>query len=222
MMIKRGNRIGSYDTAVTGKWLLTQWNFSDPVLVTHFVDVPGRKKGPLDLSTVLTDGDPVYGSRTFTAIYESSEGSRLEREARISSMVNSLDGWTHHITLPDDDTHYIVGRVQVQRLYNDMAHGSVQVTAICEPWKYNNEETTVTLKATTEPQTATLPNLGRMAVVPLLKIEGSDVLLSVGGSSWALSPGTYTLPDLLIPQGGKVVNYSGNGTLTLTYREAVL
>ena len=222
MMKKRGNRIGNYDTVVDGKWLLTQWSFSDPVLVTHFVDVPGRRRGPLDLSTALTDGDPVYGNRTFTAIYESSEDSRLEREERISAMVNSLDGWTHHITLPDDDTHYIVGRVQVQRLYNDMAHGSVQVTAICEPWKYNKEETVVVLQATANTQTATLPNPGRLAVVPLLTIEGSDVMLSVDGAHRALSPGTHTLPDLLLPQGGKVVNYSGNGTLTFTYREAVL
>lgn len=222
MMIKRGNRIGSYDTAVNGKWLLTAWSFSDPEQVTHFVDVPGRRKGPLDLSTASTDGDPVYGSRTFTAIYESSEDSRLEREDRISKMVNSLDGWTQNITLPDDDAHYIVGRVHVKRLYNDQAHASVQVTAICEPWKYNKEETRVVLNATTETQTATLHNPGRLSVVPLLTIEEGDVLLSSGGSSWALSPGVYTLPDLLISQSGKTVNYSGTGTMTFTYREAIL
>lgn len=222
MMIKRGNRIGSYDTVVTGKWLLTAWSFSDPEQVTHFVDVPGRRKGPLDLSTASTDGDPVYGSRTFTAIYESSEDSRLEREDRISAMVNLLDGMRENITLPDDDEHYVVGRVSVKRLYNDRAHASVQVTAVCEPWKYNKEETRVVLNATGETQTATLRNPGRLSVVPLLTVEGGDVSLSSGGSTWALSPGNYTLPDLLLSQEGKVVNYTGAGTLLFTYREAVL
>lgn len=222
MIVKRGNRIGTYDTVVTGKWLLTQWEFSEPVQVTHFVEVPGRRKGPLDLSTASTDGDPVYDSRTFTAVYESSEDSRLEREDRINEMVNLLDGKTENITLPDDDRHYIVGRIHVKRLFNNLAHASVQVTAICEPWRYNKEETRVVLSATEETQTAQLHNPGRFAVVPLLTIEGGDVKLSTDGFSEELSPGVYAIPDLLIPQGGRVVNYSGKGTLVLTYREAVL
>ncbi len=221
-MTKRGMTIGSYDTVVTGQWLLTAWNFSDPVQETDFIPVPGRRKGPLDLSAVLTDGDPTYGSRTLTATFESSEGNRLERESRISVMTNWLDGWKANIKLPDDDAHYIVGRVSVKRLYNDMAHASVQVTAVCEPWRYNNEETVVVLEGTAETQTVTLPNQGRLAVVPLLTVTDGDVLLATGGSSWALSPGTYALPDLLLPQGGKTVTYSGVGTLTFTYREGVL
>ena len=221
-MAKRGLIIGTYDTVLNQWTLAPGWKFSDPVLVSKYVDVPGRRKGPLDMSTALTDGDPVYGSRTLTAILESSEGTRLERKSRIDIMTNWLDGWTANIVLPDDEQHYIVGRVSVACLYNDLAHASVQVTAVCEPWRYNKEETTVVLTSTATAQTATLPNQGRLAVVPLLTVTGGDVLLVSGGSSWALSPGTYALPDLLLPQGGKAVTYSGVGVLTFTYREAVL
>lgn len=221
-MAKRGLIIGTYDTAAQGWTLTPEWSFSDPVHVSKYLDVPGRRKGPLDVSTVLTDGDPVYGSRTLTAVLESSEGNRLERESRISIMTNWLDGWKEDIVLPDDDLHYIVGRVSVSKLYNDLAHGSVRVTAICEPWRYNKEETVVVLEGATDEQTATLPNQGRLAVIPLLSVTGGEVLLSVGTSSWALGPGTYALPDLLLPQGGKAVTYKGTGVLTFTYREAVL
>lgn len=221
-MAKRGLIIGTYDTVVNGQWTLTGLTFSDPEQDTHLVEVPGRRKGPLDMSTALTDGDPTYGSRTLTATFESSEGSRLERENRINVMTNWLDGWRADIKLPDDDAHYITGRVSVKKIYNDLAHASVQVTAICEPWRYNKEETQVVLAGTTEPQTATLPNQGRLAVVPLLTVTGGDVLLSTGGASWALGPGTYALPDLLLSTGGKEVTYSGAGTLTFTYREGVL
>lgn len=221
-MIKRGLTIGSYNTVTDGKWLLTALSFSAPVQTTNFVDVPGRRKGPLDLSTALTDGDPIYGSRTLTAVFESSEDTRLERESRIQTMMNWLDGWRQDIVLPDDPEHYIVGRVHVERLYNDPAHASVQVTATCEPWRYNKEETEVILNATATAQTVTLPNQGRLAVVPLLTVTDSEVLLQSGGSSWALGVGTYALPDLLLPQGGKEITYSGTGTLTFTYREALL
>ena len=221
-MKKRGLVIGSYDTVVNGQWLLTEWELSAPAMTTHYVDVPGRREGPLDLSTILTDGDPVYGSRTLTATFESSEGTRQEREDRINIMTNWLDGWRANIYLPDDDQHFLVGRVNVERLYNDLAHASVRVTAVCEPWRYNKEETVEVLTATAEAQTTTLPNLGRLGLVPLLTVTDGDVSLVAGASSWTLSPGIYALPDLFLPQGGKELTYSGAGTLTFMYREAVL
>ena len=221
-MIKRGMTIGTYDTAATGQWTLTGWEFSPAEQYTNYVEVPGRRKGPLDLSTALTDGDPYYGNRTLTATFESSEGNRLDREARISEMINSLDGYVHEITLPDDRDHHLVGRVHIERLYNDMAHASVVLTAVCEPWRYNNTPTRVELVAEATAKTTKLPNLGRMAVAPLLTVTGSEALLEYGGSSWALSEGTYTLPELLIPAGGLTIKYSGAGGLIFDYREAVL
>lgn len=221
-MTKRGLTIGTYDTAATGRWTLTGWEFSPAVQYTNFVEVPGRRKGPLDLSTVLTDGEPTYGSRTLTATFENSEGNRLDREARISEMVNSLDGFIHEITLPDDSEHYIVGRVHIERLYNDMAHCSVRLTATCEPWRYNIAETRISLAASATDQTATLPNLGRLAVTPQVTVTGTEVVVEYGGNSWALNAGTYTLPDLLIPSGGLTVKYRGSGGLVFDYREAVL
>ena len=220
-MAKRGFLIGDYDTAAE-KWTLTAWALSDPQAATNLVDVPGRRKGPLDLSTALTDGDPVYGSRTLTASFECSEGTRLEREDKISDMVNALDGWRLNIVLPDDPYRYITGRVSVARKYNDLAHASVSVTATCEPWRYNATETAVVLTATATARTATLLNRGRLAVVPLLTVAGGEVKLVYGAHSWALSPGTYALPDLLLAHGESVVTYSGAGTMTITYREAVL
>lgn len=219
-MAKRGMIIGSYYTNV--RWILASWALDAPELITDLVDVPGRRKGPLDLSTALTDGDPVYGSRLLEAVFECSEGTRMEREAWISEMINSLDGYIHHIVLPDDPLHYLVGRVSVTKQYNDLAHASVRVTATCEPWRYSVAETMATLTATETPQTATLPNSGRLAVVPQLTITGGDFRLVAGSQTWALGVGTYMLPDLLLFKGGQVITYSGSGTLTAIYREAVL
>lgn len=222
-MAKRKMIFGTYDTALHGLWTLTEWELTDPEYKQNFMEIPGRD-GPLDLSAALTDGEPKYGSRTLTAIFESSEGDRLTRKSRIDTMVNWLSGWRMNIELPDDSEHYITGRLHVQRLYNDMAHASVQVTAICDPWRYNKSETVVTLTAAADAQTAVLVNSGRRTVVPLLEITGTDaeVLLVFGGSSWALGVGTYQLPDLELKQGSADITYSGTGDLKLTYREAVL
>lgn len=215
---------GSYDTDVNGLWTLTEWELEPAQIITNYVDVPGRVKGPLDLSTALTDGEPRFGSRTLVAVFESSEGDRLARKSRIDTMVNWLSGWRMNIVLPDNPNHYLVGRVIVEPLYNDMAHASVQVTAVCEPWLYKNTETAVSLTAASTEKTATLSNTGRLTVVPLLEITGTSasVLIKFGTYSWTLGPGTYQLPDLVLPQGEHLLAYSGTGSVKLTYREAVL
>lgn len=224
-MQKRKIIIGTYDTAVEGLWTLASWNFSKAVANEEYLNIPGHN-GPLDVSTVLTDGEPYYGSRTFEAVLESSEGSRLEREERINQMINRLDGWRFDITLPDDPTHHINGRVSVEKVYNNPYHASVQISATCDPWRYNNSETVVGLIATTEEQTVSLINNGRRSVVPTIKVDGGSVNLKFEANgearSWALSPGEYILGDIYLKTGSAPLMYSGTGTITLTYREAVL
>ena len=214
---------GSYDTHLNGPWTLTGLELTPAEHRTQFVEVPGRD-GELDLSTALTDGAPRYGNRNLTATFERSDGTRLEREAAINAMVNWLDGWRMDIRLPDDELHYISGRVHVAKNYNDPAHAAITVTAVCDPWRYNNHETVLSMTAGADPVEARLTNAGRRTVVPTLRItgEGASVLLVYGAYSWALGAGEYQLPDLIVPQGGITVTYSGTGELSFTYREAVL
>lgn len=229
MANKRKLLLGSYDTTEQ-LWTLAAWNFSEPVQERTWVHVPGRRKGPIDASTALTDGDPVYGSRTLTATLECSEGTYQEREARIEQMVNWLDGWWMDIILPDDieSRRYIRGTVSVKKIYNNLAHAQVQVTAICEPWKYAAAETSVVLTADGTDQTAALTNNGRLTVVPLLVITDAEdgtkatVALAYGNYTWMLGAGSYALPDLVLKPGGASIMFTGTGSLTFTYREAVL
>ncbi len=222
-MEKRKLVFGSYDTDLNGPWTLSSWSLTPAEQRSQYVQVPGRD-GDLDLSTALTDGAPRYGSRTLTATLERSDGTRLERESAINTMINWLDGWRMDIRVPDDEGHYLTGRVHVAKLYNDPAHAAVTVTAVVDPWRYNNYETAVKLTAGTDAVEAMLTNSGRRTVVPLLTISGdsAQVLLVYGANSWALGAGTYQLPDLIVPQGGISITYSGVGELSFTYREAVL
>lgn len=221
-MNKRAVLLGTYNTTTDGQWTLTGLTFSDPVYDQTFVKIPGSSV-TLDMSTALTDGEPTYNQRTLTALFESSEGDRLTRKARIDAMVNLLDGRRLDIILPDDPDHYITGRISVQVVYNDLAHASVRVVAICDPWRYNIRETVKTLIATTEEQTAILFNSGRNIVVPTLEVTG-EVVLKYGSSIHGLDAGTYKMPALYMTPGAHEMTYStpSMGSLTFTYREASL
>lgn len=221
-MIKRKIIFGTYDTAADGLLTLTGWELSAPEYQSNMVEVPGRD-GSLDLSTALTDGEPRYKSRTLTATFETSEGTRLERKSRLDTMVNRLDGRRMDIQLPDDDTRYITGRVHVAVAYNDPAHGAVTVTAVCDPWRYSKAEAAVTLTAGAEAQTTSLVNAGRRSQAPTLTVDSASRVTLVSGShTWTLSSGVYILPDFILQQGSNPLTYSGEGTVEIRYREAIL
>lgn len=220
---KRGFVFGDYDTGFKG-WTLTGWGFPEPKTQTNYVDVPGRMKGKLDQSTALTDGDPRYTSRELTATFECSDGTRPERNALISEMVNRLHGMRENIVFPDDQSRYAVGRLHIETEYSDMAHAAITVTATCEPWLYNVEETHVRLLVTDDIATTVLSNSGRCIVVPDVVVAGygARVYLTSGDRTWTLNAGAYKLPDLAIARGNTVLTYHGSGTVSITYREAII
>ena len=218
-MKKRTIIFGSYNTAEHG-WTLGAWTLPAAEQKTNYVDKPGGD-GSWDLSTALTDGIPRYGNRTLTVPLECSIGTREEREAIINEMVNTLDGLEWEIVLPDRPDYYLFGRIKVEVNYSDLAHAMVTVTATVEPWLYKAKESVVEIDSTEDGGTARIYNGGRKAVVPMLSVEG-NIELSVGDASVQLSEGTYKWPIMLLHPGFTTFNYSGAGSLVLTFREAVL
>lgn len=223
---------GSYNTYDTWGITLTGLSFSAPVYKSNLVDIPGAD-GALDLSTALTDGEPKYSTRTLTTTFEISSGTRATRETLFSTILNALDGRQVNITLPDDPAHYITGRAHVAISYNDPAHGALTISAVCDPWRYNTAESTQNLTASGTIKPVWLNNIGRKHVIPTIVISGTDAsvrlkLLNNITGEWTaehvLSAGTYQLPDFVLLPGSNVnnLNYSGSGSIVLTWRGAVL
>ena len=220
-MAKRGVVFGTYNTAAQG-WTLNVCHLGEAEPKTNYIDKPNGD-GTWDASTALTDGIVRFNNRDLTVRLECSDGDRLGREAKIADIINLLHGTKVDIELPDDPYHYLRGRLKVTKEYNDLAHAAINVTGICEPWKYATRETVITLNATTAVQTAQIINGGRRVVVPVVKVTTTDsVRLTFQGTSQALGAGTYQLPDLVLMPGSSSLSYTGIGTVTITYREAVL
>lgn len=237
-MQKRTVVFGTYDTALYG-WTLTSCKLSDPEQKINYVDKPNGD-GSWDLSTTMTDGIPRYKDRKLTVTLECSEGTRDDREDLISGMVNKLDGLEWHIILPDKPNHYLVGRVHVAVNYSDLAHAAVTVTATVKPWFFRIIETVISHAF----EMSTGTNIyftvgGRMPVLPKLTVTGDDVELIItfapdstgdfDGMDWddlSVGPGEYTFPSPLKPGRSYGLNYmnlgGAPGTLTISYREAVL
>ncbi len=220
-MEKRTLLIGAYDTAANG-WTLTGWKLSAAEQKTHLVDKTGGD-GSFDMTTALTDGIVRYKDRTFTATLECSEGDRLARRDLIRQMVLQLDGQQLQIVLPDDPDKYLEGRAQVEVNYNDPAHASVTVTAVCRPWLWYQTPYTYKYTATATGKDVRLPNIGGRTVVAELTTEPdangqTSVTVTYGAYSQSFSAGTYIWPELAVPPGGATVRISGKGSISFAYR----
>lgn len=208
-----------YLTADKG-WTLASCVLSAPMQKTNFVDKPGGD-GAWDLSTTMTDGIPRYKDRTLSVTLECSEGDRLTREALIREMVHAMSGKRLRVILPDDASHYLVGRVHVERKYNDLAHAAMAVTVDCDPWKYNVTQTSYLYGLTTTASAKTITNNGGRTVVPTIEV-GGEAKLVYGTASLSLSKGTHKWPELLLTPGSHQLTVSGSSSLVISYREAVL
>lgn len=105
-----------------------------PEVYTNYVDIPGRKEGPIDLSEVLSDG-PVYqnseGSWDFVSAMHSDNRPELYLE-----MKAFLHGKSMRIELEEDPIHYYNGRIFLEKPRTGKGHNQYSLRYIISPIRY--------------------------------------------------------------------------------------
>lgn len=207
-----------YNTWYDWRLTLTGKNIPDPEPKTNYVELDGMH-GTLDLSEALT-GEVIYRDRTLTASFWTSEGTQQERLAVVKQVTAALHGRVVDIIEPDDPTHFFRGRVKVKSKSHDAVHAELTIEAVCEPWRYAVNETrrTVMVNGTTD---VVIRNDGDKTLCPNIEVVGS-VTITTDAGTVTLETGTYKVATLKLRQGVNIVNLSGSGTVTFTYREADL
>lgn len=195
----------------------------DPEPKTNYIGLDGAH-GTLDLSEALT-GEVTYNDRTVSASFWTSEGTFQERVALLRQVTSALHGKKVKIVEPDDPDHYFLGRVTVKDVEQDQVHIAFTLEAVCDPWRYAAEETVRTVNVSGDVGVV-IQNNGEKSLTPVLTVttDGGTGTVNVGydGTNVALQTGKYLLPGLRLHQGANVVELSGDGTITFTYREALL
>ena len=215
----RGVQFGGYHTAEDWNLILNAKTINPPTRKIVKVAVDGRD-GDINLSRALT-GEMRYNNREASFMFLVTEGSYEEREELINEITNLIDGQELEIIDPDRPDYYLIGECGVLDIVNNMAYGSFKVTADCEPYWYarNEVKRVITLSATEAD--IMLNNRGRKTLTPTVTVDG-EALIGFGSSSVALSTGTYKLTSLYLRTGATPVTVSGTGSITFSYREAVL
>ena len=133
-MKRRALVLGGYNTAIDGLFTTTKLHLETPKIVENFLEIEGMH-GSLDCCDA-TSGTPVYKTRMLTATFETSRGSISERQERIDELIRHAHGRRLQILHPDYPGRCLMGRIQLQKDFNNLAYGQVSLSAVCDPWFY--------------------------------------------------------------------------------------
>ena len=211
----KGIRFGDLHSYDDLKMILSGKDMGAPAVKSMKLDIEGADSA-LDLTDFF--GEPKYEDVThkfqFSTIVPCSEFMTL-----YSRIKNAIHGKKMRIILDDDPLFYWMGRIYVSGFTNEKSIGQVEVECDCEPYKYKLTKTTVT-RAVNGTDIIVLTN-GRKRAVPEITTTGA-MTIEYGGGSWALSAGSYTIPELELTQGDNLVTVKGTGTITFTWQEGDL
>lgn len=200
--------------------ILTSKDITPPEPKTNYVELDGMS-GTLDLSEALT-GEITYKDRTIKLSFWTSEGSYKDRERVIRDIVSYLHGKKIKIIEPDDTDHYYYGRARITSRVNTAAYAELEIECTCEPWKYSCAEIVRSVVINSQEVTnLVINNDGVKTLSPIISITGS-VTIVYNEEHYALTDGRYQIPDVKLYQGVNVIGVTGDGTVTISYREAEL
>ena len=215
----RGIKFSDIHTGDDWKLTLNEITLDPPEPKTYFVSVDGRN-GDVDMSEAL-NGEIKYNNREAHFKFIMIDGTREERVALMDEIIQKLHGRKIEVILPDDQTHYIVGRWSVLNVVATASHTEFEIDGNCEPWKYATIENVRREDVTSERREVVYVNNGRKTLIPEITVTGT-VNLEFGDNKSTLSDGTYKLLNLKLVTGNNLITVYGNGSLTLKYREAIL
>ncbi|MGN0518132.1 MAG: hypothetical protein ACI4II_05360 [Acutalibacteraceae bacterium] len=225
-LYEAGGAASSFNTSF---FIMTALELSSPKPITSYINIPGSSI-PIDLSTVLTNGQPTFEQRNLLATFESGEATRTIRRNNYLNIFNSAHGQKLKIKLPDfeNSTYYLLGRSNVELLEDNVNYLRFQITSICDPWIYTPIKT-VSFEVEETVKKVSIDNPGKMSVVPIIEVVGGPVnityydvdplsLIRIKTYSHNLNSGTYKFPTLIVNHPGRYVEISGSGTIKFKYQ----
>lgn len=130
------------DGKFAGKNTWKDWHLipaSRPVIAqagvsANFVDIPGRRNGPIDMTEYLT-GEVVYSARSGKLEFIVDNDHEWWENLR-SEITEYLHGKRMKMVLSDDPGWYYEGRFTLEEWRSDSSFSSVVISYAVSPYKY--------------------------------------------------------------------------------------
>ena len=213
-----GCKINGVESEVYGLELSKTVSISAPERVTKLVQIPGRH-GALDFSNSLT-GYPVYKAREIELSLIPVDGRTPERMADFRSKVSAYIGQTVKLELPDIPDYYWEGVLDISE--SEVWRIDYINIVLSNVYPFRRKKILCSKTETVSGQDIALYNRGDEPVIPVVSVT-ADTTITIDGSSYSLSSGTYTDSAFrLKPRSKQAWAVSGSGTITVRWRDGIL
>ena len=225
---------------ISGKNTYDEWHMvptsrpvvNPPSVKTSYVDLPSSH-GQLDYTLYLL-GEVPYGQRTGSWEFTLKPGTSWANV--YSSILNYLHGVRHTVILEDNPAFQYVGRLAVNEWKSDQKRSIITIDYNLDPFKYSTVSSDDTdwlwndlfvdyIRYGTFEVTGTkyrnFINSGLRVAVPTFTCS-APMTVTFKGEDFTLVAGKNSNANLALEPGDNVMVFSGNGTVTVSYREVSL
>lgn len=185
----------------------------EPKLVK--VSIPGRN-GDLDMSDALT-GYLNYGDREIT-VQIGITGDEARCEEKKNQVLERTVGKRVRVSFTHLDG-YFIGRCTLKSITREIAHYTMTLSFICEPYRYDKSSTIIKVTLTDQYQEIVCKN-SLMPVTPEIEV-GETAMIIYGTTTQTFVKGKHTLNTTFF-EGNTTIKAKGKGELKIMYRKGVI
>lgn len=204
-------------------------NIGVPSVKGSKIEIPGAD-GFLDMTDYFGTR---YENRKITIECDMEDRNYYDWAGNMSQLSNYLHGKKRKIILDWDNGFYYLGRGDCEFEKKNRVYSLITLKFDCDPYKYEltatdeewlwdpfdfEEGVIKEYGNLTVEGSLSLTVIGSpMPVVPEITVS-SGMRVEFEGEEFVLKPGKNYLPDIEIKNGEHVLNFTGNGTVTVSYR----
>lgn len=196
--------------------IVAPYAIPQPEPQTNYIEIPGRD-GALDLTEAL--GTVRFNDRTVPLIMY----ALAPFDSTVSLLAAYVHGRSRQIIFDRDPHYYYEGRVVITSVEKNEGYCAIELECRTRPYKYHQAMTTAS-QSVAGTAAITLTN-DRMPVIPEVTVTAEMTIgYVIGGTTYTktLAVGTHRVSSLVLFEGSTVVNVTGTGTITFSYREGAL
>lgn len=202
--------------------------FNPPTVKTNMVNIPGGD-GVLDLTTAIA-GRPTYNNRTGSWTFYVQNGYR-DWSALYSEIMVYLHGQEYRAILEDDPGYFYEGRFSVNQWKSDKDWSQIVIDYNVGPYKKEIDNTgSDWLWDPFNFETGIIRNYKNLSVltsltvvvegdqmdsIPVIICSASGMSVRYEGTTYSLSKGANTNPNIVLHSGENTLIFYGQGIVTI-------
>ena len=210
--------VNGVNLASTYGMLLTGYSVGVPEPLLKYIDVPGRP-GKLD-ATLALNGKVNYDTRPVTAEFHVRDCDYPAFQTLLSTLLPLLNGTESRMEFSTDPGWYYKGRFSVNVKKSNPATAVIALN--CEnafPYKLENTPYTVQQSIS---GSGDVVCVGKDYNGPVTVTVSAAMTLTVGDDEYLLTSGENLLRELHPVSGNNTLQFTGTGTVAISYERGIL